>query len=58
MAFLKCDLGAWRDCVVPPFELEILVVAADEEEGGEGAVVGVIGGMGVRGVGEVLCQEG
>ena len=40
----------------PPFETEVVVEVADEEEGGGVAVVGGIGGVGTRVVCEVLLR--
>ena len=42
----------------PPFESEFVVVVADEEEGGRGAIVRGIGGVGIGEVCEGLGEEG
>lgn len=41
-----------------PFESEFVVVVADEQGGGVGAIVGGIGGIRLGEVCEVLCEEG
>ena len=50
--FPECDAGARWDGVFPPFEMEFVIVVADEEEGRGGAVVGGIG----RVAGGEVCE--
>lgn len=57
MIFPEGDPGAGRDCVLEPFEVEFVVVVADEELGGSGAVVGWIGWVGGGEVCEILSSK-
>lgn len=57
VVFPKCNAGACRDGVFRPFELKCVVEVADEDEGGRGAIVGGIGGIGIGEVCEVLWPK-
>ena len=57
VVFPECNAGACRDCVFGPCELKCVVEVADEEEGGRGAIVGGIRGIGIGEVCEILWPK-